>query len=281
MVLISGFEAERWLRARQSAEPFEASFDLGRTFQTIEPSDDGIPVEGFEARIPWDEVERLARHPHRCARWDESGRLTTVHVHSAQTNRQASLWAVETGAPTMMLAGFPMHRTKGTTPWEDTEAKVKAAKPLVGHVLDTTMGLGYTALAAARTAAKVTTMELDPAVVEIARTNPWSAPLFEAPNVEVRVGDCAELVATLPERSVDVILHDPPTVQLAGDLYSEPFYRELLRVLRPKGRLFHYVGNPDSRQGSTLTRGVVRRLHHAGFRKVRPDASSFGVVAER
>lgn len=282
MQLISGYEAARWVAARKSnTNPAEISLDLGKTRESVDWNDDGVPVAEGNIRIPWSEIEHLARHPHRCATFDNSGVLATVHIHSAATNRQAGLWAIEDGAPTMMLAGFPMHRTKGTTPWEDTLAKVAAAAPLTGRVLDTTMGLGYTAIAASRTAVKVTTIELDPAVVEIARANPWSCELFDSGKIEVVVGGAFETIKGLAAGTVDVVLHDPPTIQLAGDLYSEDFYREIHRVLRPRGRLFHYVGNPDSRQGATLTRGVQRRLHHAGFRKVRTDPGSFGVVAER
>jgi predicted methyltransferase len=280
--LISGFEAARWLAERkQSANPVAVSFDLGKTRESVEWNEDGVPIPGTAVRIPWSEIEHLARHPHRCATFNDSGTFSTLHIHSPATNRQAGLWAIEDGAPTMMLAGFPMHRTKGITPWADTLAKVAAAAPITGRVLDTTMGLGYTAIAASRTAVKVTTIELDPAVVEIARANPWSSALFDSDKIDVLVGDAFETATTLPSGSFDVVLHDPPTIQLAGDLYSEDFYREIHRLLRPRGRLFHYVGNPESRQGATLTRGVQRRLHHAGFRKVRPDSGSFGVVADR
>ncbi|HRW51172.1 MAG TPA: spermine synthase, partial [Caldilinea sp.] len=79
--------------------------------------------------------------------------------------------------------------------------------------------------------------------------------------------------------SFDAIIHDPPMFSLAGELYSLAFYRELLRVLRRGGRLFHYIGNPESKSGATVTRGVVRRLTEAGFRRVQERAQAFGVVA--
>ena len=54
------------------------------------------------------------------------------------------------GAPTLLIAGFPMHRIKNIDPHRDTLNKIKAARPS-GQVLDTSMGLGYTAIQAART----------------------------------------------------------------------------------------------------------------------------------
>jgi predicted methyltransferase len=43
--------------------------------------------------------------------------------------------------------------------------------------------------------------------------------------------------------------------------------------------LFHYVGDPESRSGSRITRGVMRRLQEAGFKRVVRQPRAFGVVA--
>jgi hypothetical protein len=50
-------------------------------------------------------------------------------------------------------------------------------------------------------------------------------------------------------------------------------------VLKPGGRLFHYIGSPESKSGGGVTRGVLRRLQQAGFRRVVRRAEAFGVVA--
>jgi predicted methyltransferase len=181
----------------------------------------------------------------------------------------------------MLLAGFFMHRVKGSDPMRDTEAKLATLRPVMGTVLDTATGLGYTAIAAARTTFEVTTIELDPTVLEIARRNPWSSELFERPNIRQLVGDAAALVRDMPAASVDRIIHDPPVLALSGDLYGLAFYRELARVLRPGGRLFHYVGRPDSASGAKVGRGVARRLSDAGFARVTPAPTAFGYVAEK
>jgi hypothetical protein len=68
---------------------------------------------------------------------------------------------------------------------------------------------------------------------------------------------------------------------LAGDLYSGEFYRELYRVMRRKGRLFHYVGDLDSRSGRNVVKGVARRLEEAGFSRIVRKPGAFGVVAYR
>ena len=79
------------------------------------------------------------------------------------------------------------------------------------------------------------------------------------------------------DETFDAVIHDPPTFALAGDLYSLRLYRSLYRVLKPGGRLFHYIGNPDSRYGASTGRGVVARLRRAGFR-VTPKERAFGVL---
>ncbi|NPA90765.1 MAG: methyltransferase domain-containing protein, partial [Chloroflexi bacterium] len=173
-----------------------------------------------------------------------------------------------------------MHRIQGTDPWRDTMAKVRAARPR-GRVLDTCMGLGYTAIAAAREAEWVLTVELDPAVIALARENPWSEPLFTSPRIQVVQGDVAELIAALPDEHFSVIVHDPPMFSLAGELYGLAFYREMHRVLRPRGRVFHYVGNPEGKMARNVTRSVTRRLHEAGFHRVHPARQAFGLIARK
>lgn len=114
---------------------------------------------------------------------------------------------------------------------------------------------------------------------EIIRQNPWSCALFETPNITPLIGDSAALIETFAAESFDLTLHDPPMFALAGELYSLAFYRQLFRVLRKGGRLFHYIGNPESKSGATVTRGVVRRLTEAGFQRVQLRPQAFGVIA--
>ena len=93
------------------------------------------------------------------------------------------------------------------------------------------------------------------------------------------VGDVADEIARLPAASVDAILHDPPRFGIAGELYSQAFYDELARVIRRRGRMFHYTGTPNALAvGRDLPREVAARLRRAGF-DVRPALD--GLVAVR
>jgi predicted methyltransferase len=158
---------------------------------------------------------------------------------------------------------------------------VRTIAPLTGRVLDTCTGLGYTAIQAARTAESVITIELDPMVLEVARLNPWSRSLFGSPNIRQIVGDAFDQIEAFEDRAFSRIVHDPPMFNLAGELYSGEFYRGLVRVLRPGGRLFHYVGDLDSKSGRNVVRGVMRRLQEAGFDRIVRRPVAFGVVAYR
>ncbi len=206
------------------------------------------------------------------------GELEKVQFYSDVLNRYYSLMPTES-APTMLISGTPMHRIKDTNPHKDTKMKIKAVTPVNGRALDTTMGLGYTASMAAETAEHVTTIELDPTVVEVCRANPWSQQLFNNPKIERRIGDAFDVVETLPDQEYGRVVHDPPMFKLAGHLYSTEFYEELIRVMKPKGRLFHYIGDPNSKSGRSVTKGVVRRLKEAGFKRVKPWPQAFGVIA--
>ena len=182
-------------------------------------------------------------------------------------------------SPTLLVSGIPMHRIKGTDPRRDTLTKIRAVAPVTGRVLDTCTGLGYTAIEAAKTAEQVVTIELDPTVLEVARLNPWSRPLFEHPRIEQVVGDSFNAIQDFQDESFSRIIHDPPMFSLAGELYSGEFYRHLFRVLERKGRLFHYVGDLGSRSGRNVVKGVARRLQEAGFSRVIRKPGAFGVVA--
>jgi len=183
------------------------------------------------------------------------------------------------GAPTLLISGIPMHRIKGVDPHRDTLNKVRAVSPIAGRVLDTCTGLGYTAIEAAKKAEQVVTIELDPMVLEVAGLNPWSRALFEDPRIEQWVGDAFDAAQDLEDASFSLILHDPPMFNLAGDLYSAEFYGRLYRLLKHRGRMFHYVGDLDSKSGRNVARGVTRRLQQVGFTKVVRKPEAFGVVA--
>ena len=276
-VTLSHFAARTLLDAyHQSRLRLPVSIDLNRTRTEVDLTASGA-VFPDELHLTWSQIEQIAADDAGCYACTPVG-INKIQAFSEETQRVYTLYPT-TGAPTMLISGIPMHRIKGTDPHRDTLSKVHALGRVTGRVLDTCTGLGYTALALVQHAAHVTTVELDPVVHTIIRQNPWSCALFATPNVIPLVGDVGELIEDFAAAAFDAILHDPPMFSLAGELYSLAFYRQLHRVLRRGGRLFHYIGNPESRSGATVTRGVMKRLGEAGFQRVQTRPQAFGVTA--
>jgi len=183
---------------------------------------------------------------------------------------------------TIEIDGVRMHQTARKTPRQDAAEKVVALHPKDGlAVLDICTGLGYSALSAARRGCWVTTVEKDSAVLEMAKDNKDSEGLFDHPRIKVINEDAYAFVPTLADASFDLILHDPPRFSMAGELYSEAFYRELFRVLKVGGRLFHYTGTPGAARGKSITRGVKQRLTAAGFEQVTWVEDLLGFLAKK
>jgi predicted methyltransferase len=254
------------------------SLDLGLTAAKVILTHEGIELPDGRS-LAWEHIDKVNADVTACFVVHEDG-VRKIQVFSGFLNRSYSLMPTA-GAPTLLNSGFTMHRIVGIDPYQDTLRKIRAIAPLRGRVLDTATGLGYTAIEAAKTADHVLTIELDPAVLEIARLNPWSGALFHHPAITQMIGDTSEEIRGLDDQSFTRIIHDPPSLSLAGDLYAGQFYRHLFRVLRRGGRLFHYIGNLQSKHGHRVALGVVRRLKDAGFARVVRCPAAFGLVAYR
>ncbi len=251
--------------------------DLGLSMVTVELTAQGVRFPNDEL-LCWDDAAAIADEENKC--WTlHDGEIDDIAFFSEQTHWMRTLFPT-LSAPTMLVSGITMHRIKGVNPLEDTLRKIKTIAPLRGRVLDTATGLGYTAIEAAKTATEVVTIELDPAGLEVARLNPWSRALFTDPKIKQVVGDAYAEVPTFADRSFARIIHDPPMFSMAGELYSGAFYKQLYRVLKPNGRLFHYIGDLESASNRSLVPGIIRRLKEAGFKRVTRHNEAFGVVAE-
>jgi predicted methyltransferase len=277
LVVLSHFQAKALLHAREQHErAVTSSFDLGMTELEIQLDATGAWLPDGSC-LAWAKVQQICDDESHCFRLG-SGDLEPIRGFSEETQRTHQLYPTQS-APALLLSGFTMHRIRDTTPEQGAHDMVKALGPIRGRVLDTATGLGYVAIEAARSADEVVTIELDPVAQEMARLNPWSQALFRNDKIQQLIGDSAQLILDQPADSFFCILHDPPAINLAGDLYAESFYRALHRVLQKSGRLFHYIGDPQSSSGSRVTKGVKQRLSEAGFSKVVPKPEAFGVLA--
>lgn len=276
-IVLSYVQVEPILEAcKRDQQTVEISPDLGISTVTATITPDGVVFPHGEC-LTWQSIEKIKKSQVNCFLLEEDT-IRAIQLFSEQTNRVCSLLPTQR-TPSMLIAGFTMHRIVNIDPMQDTLKKMATLAPVVGRVLDTATGLGYTAIEAARTADRVVTIELDPGAQEIARLNPWSRALFDNPKIQQIMGDAFEVVTTFEDASFSRIIHDPPVFSLAGELYSGAFYQQLFRVLQRGGRMFHYIGNLESKSSGTVTRGVLRRLQEAGFTRVVRRPEAFGVVA--
>jgi predicted methyltransferase len=189
------------------------------------------------------------------------------------------------GVPILEIDGLRMQLVKDfKTPLDYAKEVVKGLKiPSKGsfHVLDTCMGLGYTAMEAAKkkTVESVITCELSEAVINLAQWNPLGEPLFKDKKIVMMKGNSAEIIKGLEKAAFDFIIHDPPRFSHAGELYSDEFYKELFRVCKKGARIFHYVGSVGKQKGRKIEDEVEKRLKAAGFRSLQYSKRLQGIFA--
>src|SRR5438309_6646031 len=182
MIVLSHFQAAPMLTARKEGrDVVTASLDLGLTPSEVRLEPEGVLFPDGQ-HLAWPSIEDISENEVTCFVVEEDT-AAKVQFFSPTLNRFYSLMPTER-APTMLVSGIPMHRIKGIDPHEDTLRKLRTIAPVTGRVLDTATGLGYTAIEAAKSAAEVVTIELDPTVLEVARRNPWSQALFR--NARIR-----------------------------------------------------------------------------------------------
>jgi predicted methyltransferase len=240
--------------------------DLGRTQVQVDVDESGWSWQGKRYPFLDNCKDRTIYY------WDG----TTFQTISRYTTSLIKLVPTEWGPPTFEIDGIKMLPTAHVSPYEDAGRKVALIQPRGKVVLDTCGGLGYFAAWCLRgEAAKIISYEKNPDVIWLRSLNPWSPEVGGA--LSLTQGDIAELVPTLDNESVDGILHDPPRFGIAGELYSQVFYGHLARVLKRKGKLFHYTGTPNKlTSGRDVPNEVSKRLRQAGFV---PELIGDGVLA--
>jgi hypothetical protein len=253
---------------RSGVPTVECSLDLDRSTATVEVVDAGWIWRG--QRFPYPErcKDRTIYH------WDGE----TFEPVARFTTSLIKLVPTQWGPPTFEIDGIKMLPTAQISPYADAERKVGLIQPRGKVVLDTCGGLGYfAAWCLLGQAAQVLSYEKNPDVIWLRSLNPWSPEI--GGGLTLIEGDIAERIAVLPDESVDAILHDPPRFGIAGELYSQAFYDHLARVLKRKGKLFHYTGAPNRlTSGRDVPNEVAKRLRHAGFVT---QLNGDGVVAVR
>jgi len=252
--------------ARAGKTGLECSLDLGRTLTSVEIEAEAWRWQGASYPFP------AKCKGHTIYYWDGESFAPVARFTQALVKLVPTPW----GAPTFEIDGIKMLPTAQVSPYADAERKVDLIQPQGKVVLDTCGGLGYfAAWCLQRKAREIISFEKNPDVVWLRSLNPWSPVAGGA--LTLNEGDVVEGIALLGNASVDAVLHDPPRFGIAGELYSQDFYAGIARVLKKKGRLFHYTGTPNKlTSGRDVPAEVSKRLQRAGFATV---LNGDGVVA--
>jgi uncharacterized protein len=145
-------------------------------------------------------------------------------------------------------------------------------------VLDAGTGLGYTAIAAAKSAKQVITVELDPHVLQVQQLNPWSRPLV-APNISQIEDDITLRVRTFNNGFFDVVILDGGTPRSSGNFFSQEQYNQIRRVLKSGGTLYHYLPDHGMQRGRDFPAEVIARIKKAGFSSIKRFKEENYVIA--
>jgi predicted methyltransferase len=253
--------------AQRGDDRAAVSFDLRRSVTTVEPTSDGWRLDGRKVRFP-DRVRDRTIYALEGIDWAPVARYGSALYKLVPTD-----W----GPPTFEIDGIKMLVSQKISPIEDAKNKIRLVDVGGARLLDTCGGLGYFAVAALEAGcASIRSFEKSPEVRWLRTQNPWSP--SADPRFELTAGDVTEHVGAFPDRSFDVILHDPPRFGIAGELYAGRLYETFARLLSPRGRLFHYTGTPNRlTSGRDVPGEVAKRLAAAGFRSVRREGD--GLVA--
>ncbi len=279
MLYLSFIQAQAIVVGLNRSAQIEVSLDLELTQGCVRRDGDAAVFPDGQ-RLAIGQVDKIAKD-HSAVYVIEADAAEKLARFSDQTQKLYKLRPTQSW-PALEISGVLMHRISGTDPQKDVHNKIEALAPLHGRVLDTCFGLGYTAIGAAATAASVTSVEVDPNVLALARLNPYSRRAFEDPKIKIVHDDAARLIEESDTAAFNTVIHDPPTLSVAGGLYADAFYHQLHRVLGRGGKLLHYTGAPGSKyRGVDLPRRVSQRLKTAGFRRVAVHPLTLSVLAWR
>ena len=267
--------AHQALAAMQRDEPsVHISVDLNLTRSTFPLCDDTLILDTHN-RLSRAQLQQIAGKANRIFFLEDG----EIEILENREDGYCKLVPTDQ-APLLEIDGVKMHIAKGINPFESAGQMAAQVVRKGGRILDTCSGLGYSASSALNLGAReVISVELNAAVMSLRIKNPWSRRIFGA-GIHLVHANIAEYIRDLATESFDAVIHDPPRISLAGQLYGESFYREIHRVLKRRGLLFHYTGNPHRVQhGSSFIDHAAQRLMGAGFTNVKKVVNLMGISA--
>lgn len=113
-VILSYIQTRPLLEARERGQVVvETSIDLGISSTSVTLSAEGVRFANGEL-LDWADIEKISQSEVNCYTMSALG-MQAIQTFSEETNRVCSLMPAR-GAPSMLIAGFVMHRSRRLTP---------------------------------------------------------------------------------------------------------------------------------------------------------------------
>ncbi|MCY2926661.1 MAG: hypothetical protein NT031_14730, partial [Planctomycetota bacterium] len=153
MIFLCSTQAAGILDGLCHAPSVQASLDLGKTQAQVSLCQEGVQLTA-DVRISMADLRLIVRREHDVFAVSAEG--VNKVIHYCEATRLTYKLRPTADWPALEISGILMHRIMATTPKADAQAKVALLFPLHGAVLETCMGLGYTAILSAANARAVT-----------------------------------------------------------------------------------------------------------------------------
>lgn len=275
MPLLTQTEAHKIIN---SLGKIKVTLDLGKSISEVNVKEKTVEIlyNGQDNELSLKSLEKIKKNR---IYYVENNQIHLMAFFSDETNYYYQL-IPSNDWPTFHISSTPMHRYRRMSPAQQLNNKMKILKP-EGRILDTCCGLGYSAIAAAKKAKKVITFEIDNNSLKMCKYNPFSQDLFKFTNLKIIEQDVFKGIKQFSNNYFDRISHDPPKHQYAPLLYSRDFYKEMFRVLKPEGVMFHYLYPICTPHGKQFFENTKTRLEEVGFIVSDYDEDSSGVICKK
>lgn len=251
---------------RHGKQSVEISLDLGISKQHAAIESGKLLIGEHQVEIP-----KIRDDDNGCYLL-QHGKLAKVQFFSEVTNCFYKLIPTSY-RPILQVSGTGMHKLEFVTRIEREKLK--------GRILDAGTGLGYTAIAASKTADEVTTIELDETVVHITTLNPYSQELFTAKNIKRVEGDVTIEIKRFNGSEFDTIIFDAGTPKSSGEFFSLANYKEAYRVLKKGGKLYHYLPRHHIQRGRDFGLEAINIMKKAGFKLAERNIEGSYAIMEK
>lgn len=265
--ILSSSELRRIEEAiKNNKEDIETSLDLNLTKVKLKLDKNGFYIDKNLIKIP------NIREDDKSCYILKNKELQKLQFHSNETSITYKLIPT-IQKPILKISATSMHK-------KEFVQRIERDR-LTGKILDSGTGLGYTAIVASRTADQVITIELDKNVIEMAKLNPYSQDLFKKRNIKLINGDITKEIKKFKDEEFNSIIFDSGTPTSSGDFFSLNNYIEAYRVLKKRGKFYHYLPEHHITRGRDFGHEVIQRLKQAGFFKIKRNTRDSYVFAKK